>query len=333
MWISVPTPVTSSTKHIDSGSSSSPASTWKPLTGIQENRCWLIARSSPARPSMAAKSTNPRTNAAPAARQASTGPQRFARRPPSSRIAAPTAGNASSSQVAAKVPSAAAYASAGFTVLLSLGCGLPAGCGWSVLQQVRVVHRCRPPGAEDRDDDRKSDHDFGGGHHHDEERHDLAIQGAVHPGEGHQRQVHAVEHQLHAHEHHDGVAPQQETQDANREQDGRQEQVVRRGHDPLPVAPGPAGSPALPAWLELPSSTGGRGSAAVPSGSSAGVSTASCRAKTPGLGYGVGCSPANRRLGCDGAGAQGTGSAQGQPAGDVPAAVISRALVASKAKT
>src|SRR5450759_3619373 len=88
MWISVPTPVTSSTKHIDSGSSSSPASTWKPLTGIQENRCWLIARSSPARPSMAAKSTNPRTNAAPAARQASTGPQRFARRPPSSRIAA-----------------------------------------------------------------------------------------------------------------------------------------------------------------------------------------------------------------------------------------------------
>src|SRR5664280_2873139 len=78
MWISVPTPVTSSTKHIDSGSSSSPASTWKPLTGIQENRCWLIARSSPARPSMAAKSTNPRTNAAPAARQASTGPQRFA---------------------------------------------------------------------------------------------------------------------------------------------------------------------------------------------------------------------------------------------------------------
>src|SRR5674536_266035 len=72
MWISVPTPVTSSTKHIDSGSSSSPASTRQPLTGIQENRCWLIARSSPARPSMSAKSTNPRTNAAPAARQAST---------------------------------------------------------------------------------------------------------------------------------------------------------------------------------------------------------------------------------------------------------------------
>ena len=45
MWISAPTPVINSTKHIDSGSTSSPKFTCSPPTGTQENPSRWIARS------------------------------------------------------------------------------------------------------------------------------------------------------------------------------------------------------------------------------------------------------------------------------------------------
>src|SRR5215207_6857979 len=118
-------------------------------------------------------------------------PQRSVRRPPSSRTAAPASGSAISSQEVASRPSAG--------VMSTLGSP-------SVLQQVGVVDRGGPAGPVDRHDDGEPDDDLGGGHDHEEERHDLAVDGAARPGEGDQRQVHRVEHQLDAHEDDDGVA-------------------------------------------------------------------------------------------------------------------------------
>ena len=55
--ISEPTPVISSMKLADSGSSRIPMLTWKPPTGMYENRCrsWLRSRS----PSSAKKAITP----------------------------------------------------------------------------------------------------------------------------------------------------------------------------------------------------------------------------------------------------------------------------------
>src|SRR5437764_882939 len=113
----------------------------------------------------------------------------------------------------------------------------------SVLQQVGVVDARRAPGTEDRHDDGQPHDDLGGGHHHHEERDDLPVQRAVDPAEGDQGEVGGVEHQLHAHEQDDGVAPDQDT-DRRRDQQGggdfEGEDVLgeqQRG-DPLDVAVG-----------------------------------------------------------------------------------------------
>src|SRR5205823_5056668 len=102
--------------------------------------------------------------------------------------------------------------------------------GTSVLQQVGVVDRGRATGAEDRHDDREPDDDLGRGHDHHEERDDLPVERAVDPGEGDERQVDRVEHQLDAHEHDDRVAADEHTGRADGEQHGRQVEVVVRAH-------------------------------------------------------------------------------------------------------
>src|SRR5918998_1634983 len=206
----------------------------------------------------------------------------------SSRPAAPASGSAMSSQDAAISPSAGA---------VSIPDPRP-----SVLEQVGVVDRRRPAGPEERHDDREADDDLGGRDDHDEERHDLAVDGAVGAGEGDQRQVHRVEHQLDAHEDDDRVAPHEDADRADGEQDRGEHQVVRQAHDSRP--PGMslgAGSRVPSAASGLPSSARpvGRGicsiswgsipvaklsSASRPSGSSAGVATELPRAWTPGPG-------------------------------------------------
>ena len=124
------------------------------------------------------------------------------RLPTSSSTAADTSGRATSSQAALWMPCAVV------TV------------GPSVLQEVGVVHRRRPPGSEDGHDDRETHDDLGGGDHHDEERHDLAVQGAVDARERDQGEVDRVEHQLDAHEHHDRVLAHEHADRADREQCG-----------------------------------------------------------------------------------------------------------------
>ena len=59
----------------------------------------------------------------------------------------------------------------------------------SVLQQAGVVDRGRAAGPEDGHDDRQADDDLGGGHDHHEEGDDLAVEVAVLPGEGDEREV------------------------------------------------------------------------------------------------------------------------------------------------
>src|SRR3954454_8389128 len=196
--MSEPTPVISRAKDIDSGSSSSPIFTSSVPTEMKVNR------SSPAaRPSMPASwkvHSRAITNAAATVAVPSRWPQRSVRRPPSSSTAAPASGSAMSSQEAASSP--VAGSASGTAHLHQV---VPA----SVLEEVGVVDRGRAPGPVDRHDDREADHDLRGGDDHDEEGDDLPVDGPGGAGEGDQRQVDRVEHQLHAHEHDDRVAADQ----------------------------------------------------------------------------------------------------------------------------
>src|SRR4029450_536235 len=64
----------------------------------------------------------------------------------------------------------------------------------------------------------------------------MALGGAVDAGEGDEAEVHRVEHQLDRHEDHDRVAAKKHPCRADREQECRQVEVVRRIHgvDPFP---------------------------------------------------------------------------------------------------
>src|SRR5215217_5376956 len=155
MWISEPTPVISSTKHIDSWSSCRPKSTCSSPTGTQLKSFSPTARSSPARPAMSANSSTPRTKEPSDVAQPSRWPQGSAHLPDSSSIAAPARGRAIRSQTG--------------IVIAAL-----------VFQQAGVVDRGRTAGAEDGHDDGKPDDDLARRDHHGEERHHLAVEMPVH---------------------------------------------------------------------------------------------------------------------------------------------------------
>src|SRR5580704_10883238 len=190
----------------------------------------------------------------------STCPQRSVRFPPTSRTMAPNSGNASSSHAARCTPTAGnvvstraaaaatcATASEPVTALLLVLQQAVIGsraCYVSrselVLQQVRVVHRRGPAGTEDRHQDREAHHDLGSRHDHHEERDDLAVQVAMHPREGHEREVDRVEHELDAHEDNHRVAPYQHAHGADHEQDDGERDEVPGAHQ------------ASPSWLASP---------------------------------------------------------------------------------
>src|SRR3984957_10333760 len=233
-------------------------------------------------------------------------PQRSVRFPPSSSTTAANSGNTSSSHAARCAPTAGKVVSAWATAVVATA-SEPVTALLLVLQQPRVVHRRGPAGTEDRHQDRQAYHDLGGRDHHHEERDDLAVQVAVHAGEGHEREVDRVEHELDAHENHHCVAPPQDTHRADHEQDHSERHEVPGTHQASPSWPElPPGSPG-PAALRiaavlLPSSVrrwsgvsgtpwmadGTEASSGVPSGSRAGMSTALCRAYVPGPDSGAG---------------------------------------------
>src|SRR5665648_213685 len=244
-WIRVPTKVTRRTKVIDSGSIRRPASTLKEPARIQVPSPRSLTRSPAGWPSMAIQSTRATRNDEPGAATPSQWPQRSPRRPTSSSTAAPTSGSATSSQAIPKTPSAgtasaAACATDPASAVITRS---------SAPQEVDVVDRCGAAGAVDRHDDRQPDDHLGGCHHHDEERDHLTGEVAVDPGEGHEDEVRCVEHQLHAHEHDDRVAPHQHRQRTDGEQQRREHQVVgqvhRTGSSPV-IAGGVAGT--SPIW-------------------------------------------------------------------------------------
>src|SRR6476469_1605115 len=182
----------------------------------------------------------------------------------------------------------------------------------SVLQEAGVVDRGRATGPEDGHDDGEPDHALGGGDDHHEEGGDLTVEVAVLAGEGDQHGVRGGEHQSYDHEQHDRVASGEDPDEADREQDRREHDVRRDAHrwsssvaagaGPWPVAVWPSrerwtssmSSASAGADRTVPRAASTReteASDAVPSGSRAGVSTALCRASTPGVGSGPGWVP------------------------------------------
>src|SRR6478735_5031481 len=164
-----------------------------------------------------------------------------------SRTAAPASGSAITSHIREKTPSAAVGSTTGMVAPSWNAYINPS----SVLQQAGVVDRGRAPGPEDGHDDREPDHDLGRGHHHHEEGGDLAVEVAVLLGEGDQREVGGVEHQLDAHEDHDRVAPGEHSHAADGEEDRRQYDVRGDVHSSSPPVAGAssvvdAGADALP---------------------------------------------------------------------------------------
>src|SRR5581483_878386 len=180
-----PTPVTNSTIVIDSGSTRRLKRTSKPPALIHSTPFSTIWRSCSSNDSSLSQVATAEAND-PAiinvAIQPETGSFRWRR--PRKRMTNPASGKAGISQARSREWWAASC----------IGRSLPP-------QEADVVggRALSPP--EDRHDQRQADHHFGGGHHPGEEHEDLPADVVEHPGEGHERQVDGVEHQLHAHEH------------------------------------------------------------------------------------------------------------------------------------
>src|SRR5690606_9997311 len=272
--MSVPTNVTRSTNVSDSGSIRSPTARSRPPATIQSKRWWSTTRSSTGRPSIARNRTSPTTNAAPDMRTPNHAPQRSLRRPASRRTAAPRSGsstrNGAARNTSGTVSDTATTSVAAGSPLAAgrAGRSIVIGAGPSALEQVDVVDRGGPTGAEDGHDDREADDDLRRRDDHDEEREHLPGHVAVHAGERDEREVGRVGHELDAHEHDDRVAAQQHGRGADREEDRREHEVVGELHQssPASVAPG-----VPPGTRDRPGSSG-------PETSPAGASPSGCSA-------------------------------------------------------
>src|SRR5690606_28546301 len=106
MWMSEPTPVISRTKLMDSGSTSRSMPTLNAPTSMKSHRCTVRRRSPASYPSIWANIATPTANDATDVATPSRCPHRSVRLPPIRRIAAPASGSAMRSQDAAWMPSA-----------------------------------------------------------------------------------------------------------------------------------------------------------------------------------------------------------------------------------
>src|SRR6185437_8425971 len=87
------------------------------------------------------------------------------------------------------------------------------------LHRIEIVHVDLLARAEDGDDDRQAHDDLSGGNAQHQEDEDPTIHGVQRAGKRHERQVHRVEHQFDRHEDHQPVAPTEDADDAEREED------------------------------------------------------------------------------------------------------------------
>src|SRR5919112_1069019 len=340
-WMSDPTKVTSRVKASESGSISSPASSRNDPAGTQLNRCWSTARASSGRLRSARNRIAATTKAAHDVSVPTRWPTRSVRRPPSSRTAAPSKGSPTSSQVRENTPEAAVVSRAPWATTsddIVICLSIPFA---SELEQVGVVDGGGATRAEDAQNDGQTNDDLGRRDEHHEQRDDLAVQRPPHAGEGDEGEVGRVEHELDAHEYDDRVAPQQEGRGADREQDRRQVQVGVQAHRRPPSstsssirATAASYSPAGRTCSRARSTRDTDSSLGVPSGSSAGVSTALCRAKTPGAGRPVCSRPSRNRCSARSRWVTRSLSRSRWASTMAPiAAVISSALVTSNAQT
>src|SRR5690349_8377063 len=215
--MSVPTPVTKSSIVTDSGSTRKPIFTWKPpeMNQVKRLRTWL--RGSTLR--NARNVTTVQRNDPPIIEvpihPAHGSPMRLPNRSSST---APASG--SSGMIHTRSSRSRAFTADRPPEQL---------CAPSALQQVDVVGGRALTAPEDRDDDGETDRDLRGGDDEGEEHDHLAARVVEHAGEGHERHVRRVEHELHAHEHDDDVAPHEEPDRADREEHRGEHQVVVAG--------------------------------------------------------------------------------------------------------
>src|SRR6185437_3762383 len=105
---------------------------------------------------------------------------------------------------------------------------------------------------EDGQNDRESDRRFSRRHRHDEEGDQVGAD-SVHLSQRHEREVHGVEHELHAHEQHDGIPTKQHARNADREQHGGQSESRAEKHQTFRFASTTAPTMAARSRIEVTS--------------------------------------------------------------------------------
>src|SRR3954452_10694273 len=106
----------------------------------------------------------------------------------------------------------------------------------SAAQLPQIVDVERQTAAENGDDQAKADDDLTGGDHHHDHREDLTLLVADHAAEGDEGEVAGVQHQLEAEQDHHRRSPDQDSQDAGGEEQGRQDDVPGDVHgDTVPA--------------------------------------------------------------------------------------------------
>src|SRR5262249_17833099 len=88
----------------------------------------------------------------------------------------------------------------------------------------------RAPAAEEYQDQGQRNGGLARGHRDDEQRERLALQVTAVPGKGDEIHGHALQHHLRAKEHDDQVAPRQKANEAQREEDRADDQVIWQGN-------------------------------------------------------------------------------------------------------
>src|SRR4051794_11944005 len=206
-WISDPTPVTSRIHVTESGSARKPMCTSRLPAWNQVKRLWTLVRASLGRLSSAMSMTTDQTKASAmsvvASQPAFGSPMRL---PASSRTTEPASGSSGTSHTRSRRSRAISSALAPLA-----------------LQQIHVVGgRAAAAPPEDGHDDRQAHGHLGRGHHEHEEHDRLTADVVQRLGERDERDVDRVEHELDAHEHHEDVAPHEQADGADGEQDRRE---------------------------------------------------------------------------------------------------------------
>src|SRR5687767_14654572 len=186
----------------DSGSTRNPSCTSRLPTGSQSNStCWN-RRSCSGSLNRPMKTATDATKAPPhmiVANQPASGSPSL--RPPTTSTRKPNNGSAGISQTSSTT---------------------------SAFQCRDVVGGGAGAASHERDDDAEADHDLGRGHDEHEEHDRLSADVVEVLGEGDEREVHGVEHQLDAHEHHQGVAPHHQANRTDGEEERAQHQIPGR---------------------------------------------------------------------------------------------------------